>query len=122
MENDGPRGKSIFDTLMLARALYSNSRRKRKENKSKEIEQKMNDNNSIGQQLDKIPFRARAGRIAKDFVFVWVLLGLLVFYIFSVRLGTGALSEVVFALGNVVVEILLVFYLLRNRDKNQSSR
>ena len=54
--------------------------------------------------------------IVRNFVFVWVLLGLLVFYIFSVQLGAGVVSEVVFALGNVVVEALLLLYLLRNRE------
>jgi amino acid transporter len=55
-------------------------------------------------------------RIFKEFAFVIVLLGLLVFYIFSVQLGAGVLPEVVFALGNVVVEALLLLYLLRNRE------
>jgi len=55
--------------------------------------------------------------IARNFVFVWVLLGLLVFYIFSINLGAGALSEAVFTGGNIVVEVLLVLYLLRNREK-----
>jgi hypothetical protein len=69
------------------------------------------------QKMEEPPLKARAGRTIKDFVFVWVLLGLLVFYIFSVQLGTGALSETVFAGGNIVVEALLVFYLIRNKDK-----
>jgi 4-hydroxybenzoate polyprenyltransferase len=55
--------------------------------------------------------------ILRNFVFVWVLLGLLVFYIFSINLGAGALSEAVFTGGNIVVEALLVLYLLRNREK-----
>jgi hypothetical protein len=61
--------------------------------------------------------KANAFRIGKNFVFVWVLLGLLVFYIFSVNLGAGVLSEAVFTAGNIVVEALLVLYLLRNREK-----
>jgi uncharacterized membrane protein len=55
--------------------------------------------------------------IVRNFVFVWVLLGLLVFYIFSINLGAGALSEAVFTGGNIVVEALLVLYLLRNKEK-----
>ncbi len=79
----------------------------------------MNDERSVRAYAYKTPLKATARRVAKDFIFVWVLLGLLVFYIFSVQLGTGRLSEVVFALGNIVVEVLLVFYLLKNRDKTQ---
>jgi len=63
--------------------------------------------------------KSRAINIARNFIFVWILLGLLVFYIFSVKLGTGKFSEVVFALGNILVEILLVFYLFRNKDKTK---
>lgn len=55
--------------------------------------------------------------IVRNFVFVWVLLGLLVFYIFSINLGAGVLSETVFTVGNIIVEVLLVLYLLRNREK-----
>ena len=55
--------------------------------------------------------------IVGNFVFVWVLLGLLVFYIFSINLGAGAVSEAVFTGGNIVVEALLVLYLLKNREK-----
>lgn len=49
----------------------------------------------------------------KDFVFVWVLLGLLIFYIVSIQIG----SIVIFAAGNILVEVLLIVYLLRNRTK-----
>jgi hypothetical protein len=49
-------------------------------------------------------------------------MGLLVFCIFYVQLGTGPLTELVFALGNIVVEALLVFYLFKNRDKLKRSR
>jgi hypothetical protein len=61
--------------------------------------------------------KAGAFRIAKNFAFVWVLLGLLVFYIFSIQLGAGLLSEAIFAVGNIVVEALLVLYLLRQRKE-----
>ena len=48
-------------------------------------------------------------RILKDFVFVWVLLGLLMFYVYSVGVG----SYLLFAVGNVIVEVLLVVYVVK---------
>jgi Ca2+/Na+ antiporter len=69
-----------------------------------------------------IQFRTKAVSTSKNFIFVWVLLGLLVFYIFSVKLGTGKFSEFIFALGNIAVEVLLIFYLFRNRDKARRAR
>jgi amino acid transporter len=56
-------------------------------------------------------------RLIKRFAFVWVLLGLLGFYISSVQLGASMLTEVVFAAGNIVVEAILLLYLLRNKEK-----
>ena len=109
---------SILFLIVAAIYLYSSGRSKHEENRQKETEQRLDNNNSIGHRPKKTPLRTTAGRIVKDFVFVWFLLGLLVFYIFSVRLGSGTLTEAVFALGNIVVEVLLVFYLVRNRDKN----
>ena len=70
----------------------------------------------------RIQLKAKAIGVSKNFIFVWILLGLLVFYIFSVKLGTGKFSEVIFALGNIAVEVLLIFYLFRNRDKTMRSR
>jgi len=64
-----------------------------------------------------IPKKTNAFGIVRNFVFVWVLLGLLVFYIFSINLGAGVLSEAVFTAGNIAVEALLVLYLLRNKEK-----
>lgn len=52
-------------------------------------------------------------RLGKDFVFVWVLLGLLVFYIVSVNIG----SAVLFAAGNIVVEVILIVYLIKSRHE-----
>jgi hypothetical protein len=46
-----------------------------------------------------------------DFVFVWVLIGLLGLYIVSIYRG----SSLIFAVGNVVVEIILVTYAFRHR-------
>lgn len=49
----------------------------------------------------------------KDFVFVWVLLGLLAFYIVTINVK----SPVIFAVGNVLVEVLLILYLRFNKTK-----
>jgi hypothetical protein len=46
----------------------------------------------------------------KNFVFVWVLIGLLFFYIFSINVA----SALIFAAGNIVVEVILLAYLLKN--------
>ena len=108
---------SIVFLIVAGFYLYASSRAKRKEDTREESKRKMNDEHSVRARAYKTQLKAKAGSIAKDFIFVWILLGLLVFYIFSVQLGTGTLSEVVFAVGNIVVEALLVFYLLRNRDK-----
>jgi hypothetical protein len=54
-------------------------------------------------------------RVIKDFAFVWVLLGLLLFYVYSV--GEG--SSLIFAVGNVVVQILLIIYIIGNGDARQ---
>jgi hypothetical protein len=57
------------------------------------------------------PKRGRTlSQVVTDFVFVWVLLGLLVFYIISIDIG----SDLIFAIGNVFVEALLVLYLIVN--------
>jgi cobalamin synthase len=55
-------------------------------------------------------------RLMKDFVFVWVLLGLLSLYIVSISRA----SSTVFAAGNVVVEVILIVYTVKNR-RSQSS-
>jgi hypothetical protein len=64
--------------------------------------------------------KTSALKMGKDFVFVLVLVGLLAFYIFSIQLartnGSGLLSETVFAAGNVVVEVILIVYLLMNKE------
>jgi hypothetical protein len=57
--------------------------------------------------------KTNIGNLIKDFVFVWVLLGLLIFYIVSIQIG----SATVFAAGNIFVEALLIIYLLRNRKE-----
>jgi hypothetical protein len=108
---------SIAFLIVAGFYLYASSRARRKEDTREESKQKMNDEHAVRAHEHKTQLKAMARSIAKNFIFVWTLLGLLVFYIFSVQLGTGVLSEVVFAVGNIVVETLLVFYLLRNRDK-----
>jgi uncharacterized membrane protein len=49
----------------------------------------------------------------KNFIFVWVLIGLLFFYIFSINVA----SALIFAAGNIVVEVILLAYLLKNGKK-----
>lgn len=51
--------------------------------------------------------------LVKDFVFVWVLVSLLIFYIISVQIGSAA----IFAAGNIFVEVLLIIYLVKNKTK-----
>jgi len=55
----------------------------------------------------------RKPNVGRDFIFVWVLMGLLVFYIISVSIG----SSLVFAAGNIIVEMLLIAYLVRNKQE-----
>ena len=53
--------------------------------------------------------------ILKDFAFVWVLLGLLILYVYSV----GAGSYVVFVAGNAIVEVLLLLYVTKPGKHSQ---
>jgi len=55
--------------------------------------------------------KTNAKEVATNFVFVWVLISLLIFYIVSVKFG----SALMFAAGNIVVEIILIAYLLKNK-------
>jgi bacteriorhodopsin len=84
-------GGSVFLTLVSI-YLYVDSRSKRKKTDPK-----------IRRSFD----------VLTDFIFVWVLLGLLAFYIVSIDIGSAA----VFAAGNIVVEILLLVYLMRNKTR-----
>jgi hypothetical protein len=84
-------GGSVFLTLVSI-YLYVDTRTRRK--KSKQMKTNISD-------------------LMKDFVFVWVLLGLLIFYIISIQTGSAAL----FAIGNIFVEALLIIYSLRNRKE-----
>jgi uncharacterized membrane protein len=88
-------GGSVFLTLVSI-YLYLDSRTKRKGNGSK--------------------IKKRSS-IVTNFIFVWVLLGLLVFYIVSINIG----SSVIFAAGNIIVEILLLVYLVRSKKKESKT-
>jgi amino acid transporter len=83
---------SIAFLIAVSIYLYGNSRTRRKES-----------NQTAANRI----------RLGKDFVFVWVLLGLLVFYIVSVNKG----SSVLFAAGNIVVEVILIIYLMKSRHE-----
>lgn len=48
----------------------------------------------------------------RHFTFVWIMLALLALYIFSISNG----SYEIFAAGNIVVEVILVIYVVRNRN------
>ena len=86
-------GGSIFLTLVSI-YLYVGTRKKRKQSRQG---------------------TSNVASLAKDFIFVWVLLSLLVFYIVSIQLGSAAI--IVFAAGNIVVEALLIIYLIKNETK-----
>ncbi len=47
--------------------------------------------------------------LVRDFTFVWFLLGLLAFYVATVSQG----SALLFAVGNILVEALLLLYIFR---------
>ena len=87
-------GGSIFLTLVSI-YLYVGSKAKRKE-------------------TNRITVKRRLGLVG-SFAFVWVLIGLLVFYIASIKIG----SAIVFAAGNIFVELLLIAYLMKNRKKSE---
>ena len=113
---------NIVFLIVAGLYLYGRSKSKRKEGSSEETEQKMKDEHSVRAPAYRIQLKAKLGRVAKDFIFVWILMSLLVFYIFSVQLGTGLIPQIVFASGNVVVEAILIFYLFKNRDKIKRSQ
>jgi hypothetical protein len=50
-------------------------------------------------------------KLLKDFTFTWILLGLLIFYIISIKIS----GFTIFAIGNVVVEVILILYGIRSR-------
>jgi heme/copper-type cytochrome/quinol oxidase subunit 2 len=81
-------GGSIF-LVIVAIYIYIKQRARRKESKK------------IAKNVDTL----------KDFIFVWILLSLLVFYIISIKIG----SAILFAVGNIFVEIILIIYLIKNK-------
>jgi len=58
-------------------------------------------------QLSGQSVAQRIRHVVYDFVFVWFLLGLLIFYVISV--GEG--SYLLFLEGNIVVEVLLLIFI-----------
>jgi TRAP-type C4-dicarboxylate transport system permease large subunit len=81
-------GGSIFQVL-VAIYIYIKQRKRRKESKK------------IANNVD----------LLKNFIFVWILIGLLVFYIISIKIGSANL----FAAGNIFVEVILIIYLMKNK-------
>ena len=56
--------------------------------------------------------------LAKDFIFVWVLFGLLALYIVSIHVE----SAILFAAGNIFTEGFLVVYTVRNRTRKSDGK
>ena len=56
----------------------------------------------------------RVRRWMKDFTFVWILLGLLILYVVSVGQG----SFLLFAAGNIVVQLILVIYVVKSGNSS----
>jgi uncharacterized membrane protein len=83
---------SIVFLIVVGIYLYVDSSKKRKENTQ---------------------IKQNAARLAKDFVFIWILISLLIFYIISVNVGSSAL----FAVGNIIIEVILIAYLLKNKEE-----
>ena len=57
-------------------------------------------------------------KLVKNFTFTWILLGLLIFYIISISLR----SYTIFAIGNIVVEVILIIYVIRSRGRTEAMR
>jgi hypothetical protein len=55
--------------------------------------------------------KSSAPKVLREFAFVWALMTLLILYLISINLG----SYVLFAIGNVVVEVLLLIYVYIKR-------
>jgi uncharacterized membrane protein len=81
---------SIVFLIVVGIYLYADSSKKRKENSQ---------------------IKRSVARLAKDFVFIWILISLLVFYVVSVNVG----SPTLFAIGNVIVEAILILHIVKNR-------
>lgn len=61
--------------------------------------------------------KRKVNRLLTDFVFVWVLIGLLVFYVVTIELS----SPLIFALGNIAVELLLIVYAIYSGKTSESA-
>jgi len=55
---------------------------------------------------------------SRDFVFVWVLFGLLALYIVSINIS----SAILFAAGNIFTEIVLIVYTVKNRTRSEKTQ
>jgi Flp pilus assembly protein TadB len=63
--------------------------------------------------------RKGVSRTVIEFIFVWILISLLLLYIVAINLG----SAILFAIGNIIVEVCLSIYLFSNREqKNEPSK
>jgi len=88
----------IIFLILVSIYLYLDSRKKRREG---------------------LQNRTGASKFLIEFVFVWVLLSLLILYIVSIDL----VSATLFAAGNIIVEVFLLIYLIKNRgQKSEQSR
>ena len=56
--------------------------------------------------------------LAKDFIFVWVLFALLALYIVSIHIK----SAVLFAAGNIFIEVFLVVYTVKSRTEKSDRK
>jgi hypothetical protein len=56
--------------------------------------------------------------LPRDFVFVWVLFGLLALYIVSIDIG----SAILFAAGNIFTEIVLIVYTVKNKTRSEKTQ
>jgi len=57
-------------------------------------------------------------KVVKDFTFSWILVGLLIFYIITIYLSSATL----FAVGNIVVEVILIVYVVKNGTNKPKTR
>ena len=83
---------SIIFLILVSIFLFFDSRKKRREGIQK---------------------RTGASQIVIEFVFVWILISLLILYIVSINL----VSATLFAVGNIIVEVILSIYLIRNKGQ-----
>jgi hypothetical protein len=67
--------------------------------------------NSRAGRIEGDESKKKKPNLSADFVFVWVLIGLLIMYVVSVNIGSATL----FATGNIIVESVLLAYLVKNR-------